>query len=104
MQRVYLALSVIGYLVPGSLMLLETVQTGNILFWTDPARTTSELFVNRASSTFALDLLLVVTVAFIWMWHEARRVAIRQVWRFWVLALLFGLAGTLPLFLYVRER
>jgi hypothetical protein len=38
------------------------------------------------------------------MTHEAGRVGIRQVWRFWVLTLLFGLGGTLPLFLYFRER
>jgi hypothetical protein len=38
------------------------------------------------------------------MTHEAARVGIAKVWRFWVLALLFGLGGVLPLFLYVRER
>jgi hypothetical protein len=26
------------------------------------------------------------------------------VWAFWTLTLLFGLGGTLPLFLYARER
>jgi hypothetical protein len=26
------------------------------------------------------------------------------VWRFWALTLLFGVGGTLPLFLYLRER
>jgi hypothetical protein len=26
------------------------------------------------------------------------------VWGFWLLTLLFGLGGTLPLFLYARER
>jgi hypothetical protein len=80
------------------------VQTGNWLFWTEPARTTAELFANGTSTAFALDLMLVVLTAFIWMWHEARAVGIPAVWRFWLLALLFGLAGPLPLFLYFRER
>ena len=104
MQRVYLALAVLGYLVPNTLTLIESVETGNILFWADPARTTAELFVNRTSGAFALDLLLAALVALIWMTQEARRLEMRQVWRYWVLTLLFGLAGTLPLFLYFRER
>jgi hypothetical protein len=45
-----------------------------------------------------------VLVALVWMTHEARRVGIGRVWAFWLLTLLFGLGGTLPLFLYVRER
>jgi len=104
MQRVYLALAVVGFLVPNVFTFMESVETGNILFWTDPVRTITELFVNRTSTAFALDLILVVVVAFVWMTHEARRVGIPRVWRFWLLALLFGLSGTLPLFLYARER
>lgn len=104
MQLVYLALAVVGFLVPNVFTLMESVETGNILFWTDPVRTVSELFVNRTTTAFALDLILVVVVAFVWMTREAKRIGISRVWRFWVLALLFGLSGTLPLFLYVRER
>jgi hypothetical protein len=102
--RVYLGLAVIGFVAPNTVAIIESVQTGNILFWTDPARTTSELFTNRTSAAFGLDLLATAVVALIWMTHEARRVGIPKVWRFWVLTLLFGLGGVLPLFLYVRER
>jgi hypothetical protein len=104
MQRVYLGLAIVGYLIPNTLSLIESVQTGNILFWTDPARTTSELLSNRTSAAFALDLFGAAVVALIWMTQESRRVGIRRVWRFWALMLLFGVAGTLPLFLYLRER
>jgi hypothetical protein len=102
--RVYLGLAIVGFVVPNTLTLIESVQTGNILFWTDPARTTSELFANRTSAAFGLDLFATALAALIWMTHEARRVRIPNVWRFWLLALLFGLGGVLPLFLYVRER
>jgi hypothetical protein len=102
--RVYLGLAIVGYLVPNTLALIESVQTGNILFWTDPARTTSELFSNRTSAAFALDLFGAAIVVLIWITQEARRTGIGRVWRFWVLTLLFGVAGTLPLFLYLRER
>jgi hypothetical protein len=102
--RVYLGLAVIGFVVPNTLTLIESVQTGNILFWTDPARTTSQLFANRTSAAFGLDLFATALAALVWMTNEARRVGIAKVWRFWVLALLFGLGGVLPLFFYVRER
>ncbi len=104
MARLYLGLAIVGFIVPNIFTLLESVETGNILFWTNPALTTSELFVNRTTTAFALDLLLAAVVVLIWMTQEARRIGIKQVWRFWALALLFGLAGTLPLFLYQRER
>jgi hypothetical protein len=104
MERVYLALACIGYLAPGVPMLMESARSGNILFWTDPQRTIAELFVNLTSTAFALDLAAVVVVALLWMTREARRVGIARVWIFWVLTLLFGLGGTLPLFLALRER
>ena len=104
MQRVYLALAVVGFVIPNVFTFMESVETGNILFWTNPALTVTELFVNRTSTAFALDLILAAIVALVWITHEARRVGISRVWRFWVLALLFGLSGTLPLFLYLRER
>lgn len=104
MRGIYLALAVAGYLAPGVPTLLESARSGNILFWTDPARTMRELFVNRTSTAFALDLLAAAVVALIWFTREARRLGIPHAWRFWALTLLFGLGGTLPLFLYVRER
>ena len=102
--NIFLALAVIGFLLPGVPMVMESVETGNILFWTDPARTTAELFANRTSTAFALDLLATVATVLLWITWEAKRVGIRAVWRFWVLALLFGIGGTLPLFLWMRER
>lgn len=104
MQQVYLALALIGYLVTGVPMLMESVRTGNILFWTRPQLTIDGLFGNLTSTAFTLDLMVVVLVALIWITREARRVRVPNVWAFWVLTLLFGLGGTLPLFLYFRER
>ena len=95
MAPLYLALTVAGYLLPGVPMLRESVETGNWLFWTDPARTTAQLFANRTSTAFALDLTAVVVVALIWMTVEARRVGLPQVWRYWLLTALFGLGAAL---------
>jgi hypothetical protein len=104
LARLYLILAVVGFVVPNTVAVIESVQTGNILFWADPARTTSELFVNRTSTAFALDLLATAVAVLIWMTVEAGRIGIRRVWIFWVLTLLFGMGGPLPLFFYVRER
>jgi hypothetical protein len=104
LARVYLSLAVAGYLVPGVVMVRESIYSGNILFWTKPGRTTSELFANPTSTAFALDLIGVVVVALLWMTVEARRVGLRSVWAYWVSTWVFGLSGTLPLFLYNRER
>jgi hypothetical protein len=104
MEYVYYGLAVIGFVLPGVPMVMESVQTGNIGFWTQPDRTTAELFINRTSTAFALDLLATVLVALVWMTHESRRIGMRAVWRFWLLAATLGLGGTLPLFLGLRER
>jgi hypothetical protein len=104
LATVYLGLAAVGFLLPGVPMVAESVQTGNLLFWTQPARTVAELFANRTSTAFALDLVAVVTTAAVWMAVEARRVGVRGLWRYYVLMALFGLGGTLPLFLWARER
>ena len=104
MQRVYLVLALVGYAVAVTPMLIESARSGNILFWTKPQLTISELFANLTTTSFPLDVMFAVVVFLIWITREARRVRIPNVWAFWVLTLLFGLAGTLPLFLYFRER
>ena len=104
MEHVYFVLAVVGYVLPGVPMVMESVQTGNVGFWLQPGRTIAELFVNRTSTAFALDLLGTVVVALVWMTHESRRVGMRGVWVFWLLTSTLGLAGTLPLFLALRER
>lgn len=104
LEYAYLVLALVNAVVVVGYSIWQSVLTGNILFWTDPARTTAELFANGTSTAFGLDLAGVVLVVFIWMWQEARRLRIPAVWRFWLLTLLFGLAAPLPLFLYLRER
>ena len=100
----YLALAVVGYIVAGVPTIMETMASGNILFWTQPSRTISELFANMTSTAFALDAMAAAVVLCIWMVSESRRIGIKSSWRFVVLTLLFGLGGTLPLFLWFRER
>ncbi len=104
MSRIYLLLAALGYLVAVPPAILESMRSGNILFWTQPQRTISELFVNLTSTSFALDAMAVAVVILVFITREARRMHIGNVWIYWVLTLLFGVSGTLPLFLAVRER
>jgi hypothetical protein len=104
MSRIYLLLAVLGYLIAVPPMILESMRSGNFLFWAQPQRTISELFVNLTSMSFALDAMAVAVVILVFITREAKRMRIGNVWVYWVLTLLFGVAGTLPLFLSVRER
>ena len=104
MKTFYLVAAIVGYAAVNALMAVESVQTGNILLWTQPLESMRGVFATRISTIFAVDLLFVVLVTFVWMYHEAMRVRIKRVWLFWLLTLLFGLAGTLPLFLHARIR
>jgi hypothetical protein len=104
MKKIYLFMSILGYLSANLLVLLESFENKNILLWTKPDETIAGLFANRISTIFAIDLLFVVLVFFVWSFIEAKRLGIKKIWLYWLLTLLFGLAGTLPLFLWAREK
>jgi hypothetical protein len=104
MKKLYLACSIAGYLAANLLVLLESIENHNILLWTRPSETIAGLFANRISTIFAIDLFIAVLVFFIWSYAESKRVGMKKVWLYWVLTMLFGLADTLPLFLWVREK
>ncbi|MCK6617964.1 MAG: DUF2834 domain-containing protein [Cyclobacteriaceae bacterium] len=104
MKLIYLILSIIGFIAPNIFVAIESVETGNVLLWLDPAATINGMFGNRIATAFIVDLLVVVFIFFFWTYHEAKRQGIKNVWVIWVLTMLFGMAGTFPLFLYLREK
>ena len=103
MKKVYLILSVAGFIVPNIPVVLESVNTGNFLLWLKPGATIQGMFGNRISTAFILDLLFSVLVFFTWTYREGRKYSLTY-WKYWLLTVLFGMAGTLPLFLYDREK
>ena len=40
-ERLYLGLAILGFVLAGGYTVWQSVLTGNILFWTDQARTTA---------------------------------------------------------------
>jgi hypothetical protein len=103
-KRLYAVLTVIGYVASNWFVVRESAESGNILLWTHPLDTMAGMFANRIATAFAIDLLLTALVASIWFYSEGKRLGMRRIWVYWVLTLTFGLAGTLPLFLYKRQR
>jgi len=101
---IYLILAVIGFLAPNIFVAQESVATWNFLLWVDPASTLAGMFSNRISTAFIVDLLVVVLVFFVWTGFESKKIGKRKVGMIWLLTLLFGMAGTFPLFLFWRER
>ncbi|NNG15686.1 MAG: DUF2834 domain-containing protein [Gemmatimonadales bacterium] len=104
MSAFYLVAAIVGYIAANGLVMVESIESGNVLLWTKPLDTMRAMFANRISTIFAIDLFYVVLVAFVWFHHDAKRTGVKQVWRYWVLTLLFGLAGTFPLYLHARTR
>lgn len=104
MKKVYLVLTIIGFILPTIFVAIESVETGNILLYANPISTIDGMFANRISSIFAIDLFFAVFVFFIWSYSEAKRYNIKSLYVVWLLTLLFGMAGGFPLFLYLRKK
>lgn len=104
MRRFYLVLTIIGLILPSIFVFQESVETGNILLYANPLATIEGMFANRISTIFIIDLLFGVVVFFVWSYAESRKLQIKNIGWVWLITLLFGFAGGLPLFLYLRER
>lgn len=104
MKRLYLILSIIGFLAPTFLVIMESIETGNILLYTQPLATIEGMFANRIASIFMIDLLVTVMVFFVWSYREAKTYQIKYLGVCWVLTMLLGLGGGFPLFLYLKTK
>ena len=97
-------LTVLGFLAPNILITKVGYETGNYLLYTYPLDTIQAMFANDIASAFMIDLLVAVVVFFVWSFNESKRLGMKPPYLVWLLTMLFGLSGTLPLFLYQREK
>jgi len=104
MKSLYLALTILGFIAPNIFVFKESIESGNVLLLLDPSSTMQGMFGSRISTAFVTDLLFAVFVFFIWTYAESKRLGMRNTWVIWLLTLLFGMAGSFPLFLYLREK
>lgn len=97
-QRVYLALFVVGTVAPYAAFVPWVIENG-----LDISRMIDELFANRVSTFFALDVVASTLVLWAFIAFEGRRARVRHTWAPVLASLTIGVSAALPLFLYLRE-
>ena len=103
MKKTYLSLTIIGTILPNIFVTMEGIESGNYLLYTNPIDTFNGMFANNISSAFVTDLLFIVMLFLVWSYSEAKRNNIKNIALIWIYTFAFGIAGGLPLFLYIRE-
>jgi len=94
----YLVLCILGVLVPYWQFVPWVVVHGmNLPLFV------RELFVNRISAFFGVDVLVSAVVLVVFMRIESARLSIPRRWLPLLAVLLVGVSLALPLFLYMRE-
>jgi len=99
LRHLYLAFCLIGLLLPYSQFvpwIIEHHALNMPLFVHD-------LFVNRISAFFALDVIVSAVVLILFIQTEGRHLRMRLLWLPIVGVLLVGVSLGLPLFLYLRQ-
>jgi hypothetical protein len=97
-RHLYLALCVLGTILPLT-QLVPFVREHGL----DLRRMAADLFANRISSFFGLDVIVSTVVLWVFVFVEGRRAAVRHVWAPIVASLTVGVSLAFPLFLYLRE-
>lgn len=104
MKKTFLGITVIGTILPNIFVIKESLLYGNYLLYTKPLETFNGMFANNISSAFIVDLLFIVVLFMIWSYKEARRLKMKGIIWVWLYTFALGIAGGLPLFLYLREN
>jgi hypothetical protein len=99
LRRLYLALCVLGVVVPYAQFVPWLSQNG-----LQVGLFVRELFATRVGAFFGLDVVVSAIVLFVFIYGERKTAAIRHVWLPIVATLVVGVSLGLPLFLYMRQR
>ena len=97
-KTIYLALCVLGAVVPYSQFVPWVAQHG-----LDISLFVRELFANRISAFFALDVIISAVALIGFVRREGAQLKIKRLWLPVLATLLVGVSLGLPLFLYMRE-
>ena len=98
-QYLYLLLCVLGAVLPYSQFIPFLREHGlNVPLFVD------QLFANRISGFFGLDVLISSAVLWAFVLTEGRRKQMKHLWVYLLCNLTVGVSLGLPLFLYMRER
>lgn len=97
-KHIYLILCVLGFALPYSQFVPWVLANGLPLRYF-----VQQLFANRISGFFGLDVLVSAIVLFRFTGVEGRRLGMQRRWAPIIATLLVGVSLGLPLFLYLRE-
>src|SRR5436853_3401293 len=97
-KRLYLVLCVIGTIVPYSQFIPFLREHG-----LDFQAFVAQLFANRISAFFGLDVIVSSVVLWALVRIEGRRMGMKNLWAPLAASLIVGVSLGLPLFLYLRE-
>jgi hypothetical protein len=95
----YLLFCLIGAMIPYWQFIRWLAENGP-----DSSLFVHQLFANRVSSFFALDVLISATVLLCFVSVEGKRVGLKRCWLVSLSVVLVGVSLGLPFFLYLRER
>jgi hypothetical protein len=98
-KSLYIVLCVLGLVLPYSQFVPWVVQNG-----LDMPLFVRQLFANRISAFFGLDVLVSAVVLIGFVRSEGSRLRMTRLWLPIVSVLLVGVSLGLPLFLYLREN
>jgi hypothetical protein len=99
MKNIYLALAVIGTVLPYSQFIPFLRENG-----LDARLFVEQLFATRIGGFFGMDVIVSSVVLWVFVRAEGRRLGMRHLWAPLVAILTVGVSLGLPLFLYLRQR
>ena len=94
----YFVLFVIGTVVPYLSFVPWVMDHGF-----DISKMVEELFANRISAFFGLDVVISALVLWVFIAFEGRRAGVKHAWAPILASLAIGVSAGLPLFLFLRE-
>jgi uncharacterized protein DUF2834 len=98
-QYFYLLLCVLGAVLPYTQFVPFLAEHGMNL-----PLIVEQLFANRISGFFGLDVIVSSIALWVFVFVEGRRQQMKRLWLYLVCNLAVGVSLALPLFLYMRER
>jgi predicted exporter len=98
-RTLYLALCAAGTVLPYSQLIAFVREHG-----VNPALVVEQLFANRISAFFGLDVIVSAVVLWTFVAVEGRRRRMGSLWMPVAASLTVGVSLGFPLFLYLRER
>ncbi|NMG10718.1 DUF2834 domain-containing protein [Brasilonema sp. UFV-L1] len=99
LKIIYFILCILGTVLPYSQFVPFLLEHG-----LDVNLFLEELFVNRISAFFGMDVIVSSFVLWVFVYWEGSRLGMKNLWIYIASNLLVGVSLGLPLFLFIREH